>query len=357
MGHFNHSVTARKKLEAEFQSKKRGSTAFLEVKSDRKSEVKDATVEEKEEKQRLHGRKAPRCPAPKNDMPTRFSSTYFMLKELNEVAVYMNTVLVASAKESAQRLVLSPDVQKAIKEALMVIEPLHEASRVLSCEQQSKIGSVAPRFHRTKDQLEKLIPTLNCPSVIAGAKAVLKDLSEVRLPRASTPLHHIASALDPNEKELTFLQGEEEGKVKMKAAWETITRECRQVNIIQQKSLKQDASGSDEDYEAIPSESGTTLHGETVANEIKRYKAAPPRQKTSLLRWWNENKSSFPRVSQVARKYLSAMATSMPCERLFSTGGNIVTVKRTRLTDYHVSAQMFLKVNYHWIFGLPNNKK
>jgi hypothetical protein len=337
-------VTSRKRLEAEYKK----STPGTQVQgSERKSDEKE------EKKEKGDGAKTTtRCPAPKNDMPTRFSSTYHMLKELNEVAVCMNTVLISSPKATTQRLVLMPDVRTAMSEALAVIEPLHEVSTALSCELMSRIGSVAPRFHRLKEHLEKVIATIGNSDVQDGARASLQDLTEVRLPHVNTLLHRVASALDPNEKELKFLKQDTKA---IGEVWATISKECKKVKLdVHESSFVQVDAGSDDDYsveDLSGREEGTLTRGESVTNEIRRYRAAPPRYGTSLLKWWNENKSGFPHVAKVARKYLSVMATSMPCERLFSTGGNIVTVKRTRLTDYHVSAQMFLKVNYEWVFG------
>ncbi len=46
------------------------------------------------------------------------------------------------------------------------------------------------------------------------------------------------------------------------------------------------------------------------------------------LAWWRVHKISYPQLCTMARKYLCVPATSTPSERLFSTGGNIVTCTR-----------------------------
>lgn len=47
------------------------------------------------------------------------------------------------------------------------------------------------------------------------------------------------------------------------------------------------------------------------------------------LLWWREKKNKYPRLSTMARRYLAIPCTSAESERLFSTGGDIVTNKRT----------------------------
>lgn len=36
----------------------------------------------------------------------------------------------------------------------------------------------------------------------------------------------------------------------------------------------------------------------------------------TLLEWWEKNESYFPRLSQVAKKYLGVLASSVPSERV-----------------------------------------
>ncbi|CAG9839181.1 unnamed protein product [Diabrotica balteata] len=61
------------------------------------------------------------------------------------------------------------------------------------------------------------------------------------------------------------------------------------------------------------------------------------------LKWWRENKYIFPHLAEVAQERLSVIATSVPCERLFSKAGLIISDKRSRLN--HKKAKMLLFLN------------
>lgn len=63
------------------------------------------------------------------------------------------------------------------------------------------------------------------------------------------------------------------------------------------------------------------------------------------LEWWKIHEGNFLRVSQLARKYLCIPATSAPSERVFSTGGNIVTCQRATLKPDKVDKLVFLATN------------
>jgi ethanolamine utilization protein EutP (predicted NTPase) len=50
-----------------------------------------------------------------------------------------------------------------------------------------------------------------------------------------------------------------------------------------------------------------------------------PRSKTDGLEFWNENKYHFSFLSAMARDFLAVQASSVPSERAFSAGGNLVS--------------------------------
>ena len=61
--------------------------------------------------------------------------------------------------------------------------------------------------------------------------------------------------------------------------------------------------------------------------------------------WWRKNYVYYPNLAKQAREILGIPATSVPSERAFSTAGNIVNHKRSRLTTEHVNMLVFLSKN------------
>ena len=92
-----------------------------------------------------------------------------------------------------------------------------------------------------------------------------------------------------------------------------------------------------------------TLKLVQVQSELLRYKTEalisvdqPP------LHWWSTRQHLYPNVGKLAQKYLCVVATSVPSEQLFSTAGNVISVKRTALLSENVEKLSFLHDN------LPN---
>lgn len=76
----------------------------------------------------------------------------------------------------------------------------------------------------------------------------------------------------------------------------------------------------------------TTSIREAIEGEMKAYLSTPHADsEMDPLEWWKVHEGNFPRVSQLAQKYLCIPATSAPSERVFRSGGNIVTCQRATL--------------------------
>ena len=85
-----------------------------------------------------------------------------------------------------------------------------------------------------------------------------------------------------------------------------------------------------------------------IEAEIDAYRGEariPMCLKSDPLDWWKANSSRFPLLAKAARRYLSAPATSVESERVFSTCGNVYDDRRTCLTAGHLENLVLLNVN------------
>ena len=81
-------------------------------------------------------------------------------------------------------------------------------------------------------------------------------------------------------------------------------------------------------------------------SELDQYTAMEPIDPSEdPLEWWASRSSTLPKLSSLARTYLAIPATSVPCERLFSASGNIMSKKRTRLSSATFSKIVFCHAN------------
>lgn len=65
------------------------------------------------------------------------------------------------------------------------------------------------------------------------------------------------------------------------------------------------------------------------------------------LLWWKQHESKYPTLSLLAKKYLGTPASSVPCERIFSQAGQVITSKRNLLSVQHAAMYIFMKAYYN----------
>lgn len=65
-------------------------------------------------------------------------------------------------------------------------------------------------------------------------------------------------------------------------------------------------------------------------NKLHKYKNMTDKisHNQDSLVWWKYNEKIHPAISQVAKKNMSVVATSVPCKRLFSENDQVVTKKK-----------------------------
>lgn len=167
-----------------------------------------------------------------------------------------------------------------------------------------------------------------------------------------TEIWHLATILDPRFKNLaTFAELSH-------AAWHML----RELYENENAGEIQEGAGTNEthfilnDFVAFPSTLGKKRKlaeflqevGEQRyhANEVDRYYLEAPMQlDEDPLTWWKSKQTQYPNLSQIARRYLCIPCTSVPCERLFSDAGNVITKKRASLDPETVEKLMFLYEN------------
>nr|XP_054762973.1 E3 SUMO-protein ligase ZBED1-like [Lytechinus pictus] len=322
VGHFKHSVVATNALE---------------------SEQKQMGIEEHKLIQAVK---------------TRWNSTFDMLLRLKEQRWAVCRVLSNRryTNQADARVLELTDQQWRLLEGLLdSLEPFKVATTVLSGEEHTTSSVVGPFMAGILDH-HLTIGEDDLPGVQSFKRKAADELTRrfdlcpatYRGTAEASPVTPTlkASALDPRHKSMSFVAD---------STREAVISAIRE-ELPPPVPKRRRADGRDDDQ---PSTSALDFlltgtkeaaddRGEEaeVVDEVDAYlqRPAPPRATDPLL-WWRDNEDAYPRVAQLAKKYLTLPATSVPSERVFSSAGNIVNKKRSCLEPENVDLLVFLKGN------------
>lgn len=68
-------------------------------------------------------------------------------------------------------------------------------------------------------------------------------------------------------------------------------------------------------------------------------------RKKDPIAYWKEEGGQFPHLKPIAKKYMCCLCTSVPCERMFSKAGQLISDRRNRLSANKANMLMFLNQN------------
>ena len=288
----------------------------------------------------------------KQDVSTRWNSTLYMVESILE----QKMALAAYAAENSI-VQLTPTQLELAKRIVVVLSPVEEITQSISKE-TAALSVVIPNIRVLLRSWEKHhddqgIHTMK-GEMIKSLKSRFAGIEENRL-------LSIATILDPRFKDKFFASN----IIKMTMK-EMLEEEIRKIVPIEDDTSQSRQESSEvrsrpptppvpkhakkdtllNMYSEIIEDSGTS--SSNSADEFEQFLSEPlvDYKAGSPFKWWHENKARFPILAQVARRFLSGTATSVPSERLFSQAGILYEEHRNRILPKNVETLLFIKGNY-----------
>ncbi len=290
---------------------------------------------------------------------TRWNSTLYAFERLIILnpaiqmlkASLMNDISSYIRKEGEKLEALCPTIHewKIIKELVKLLRPFEEATRMLSGSKYPSIGFTYPIMHNLRERLEVDVNSFETNEATECQKAILEDM----VVRWEFPQNLClkGSFFDPRFKSLDFINSQE--------TCDQIINQLKEEYEILKQDNTDELPDKDADELTTMGSFWKKKNAKTITpikDEFQHYlnvTELPALEEYDSFLWWGTNKNQYPILHQLAMKYLSIPATSVPSERLFSDAKNLITPQRTRLDSYLINQLMFLKRNrdYVDIFG------
>ena len=284
----------------------------------------------------------------KQDVPTRWNSTFDMFDRIVEQQQAITAVLLESKHPSDRNFIVSGDTIILMESLTMVLKPLALATTMLCVEKLPSLSLVQPVLsvllkHHLAVHENDVKDVVDLKNMIArGIKIRFSDPDLVEVMNLST-------ALDPRFKLLKHLPSSDRPKV-----WSGILaamQAIQQARIVSDSSSPEPAAKRQKSDFFDVSDSSSTDGSEVgiqtaLEHELLQYQAMKEISRTdNPLEFWKVNEHKFNMLAVLARQFHCLCATSVPAERLFSKAGMIVTQKRASLAPKTVDCLCFLSQN------------
>lgn len=290
------------------------------------------------------------------EVSTRWNSTYYMLERFHELEDPIRTTMALLDKDLP---IITGEEWLLIRELVKILKPMEELTKMISGEKYITGSSVIIFTLRIMDiysemKKKSFFPiSLNVISnIIDGIKMRFGDVEKSNSLILST-------FLDPRYKNIGF-SSTQIGEEAKQLAISLLTKNIKEkINATEKKEEKDNPgpsfskttdgdifsfwTGFDEKVSKVKP-SGTANSRAII--EIQRYLEEPPLKRTECpLNWWRTNSYNFPYLSELVKQKMIPICTSVPCERLFSKSGQLLSDRRNRLSANKVKKLLFINYN------------
>lgn len=294
------------------------------------------------------------------DVATRWNSTFYMLKRFVDLEEYIKSTIAVIDKDLP---ILTQEEWKTCHQLCKVLKPFEEVTKTISGEKYATGSLVIPLSNGLKAVCQNLLKmefNKNVRLVVEKLNAsLIERFKNVELSNTLA----FCTFLDPRFKLLPFSEEYFAVNLKKKVIG-MVTSTILEMQSNKEKPTvaerETEQSGNDGNSDTDEELSVWGAFKKTVSSNVKPKSTANSQAIIEVQRylecdlvsrsknpceWWSKNKYYYPILSDIFRDMFCALATSVPCERLFSKAGQIITERRNRINSKKASMLIFLNSN------------
>ncbi|XP_041735582.1 zinc finger BED domain-containing protein 4-like [Coregonus clupeaformis] len=297
------------------------------------------------------------------EVDSRWNSSFSMLERVFD---QRESVAAALSTLDTDIIPLGSADYEVIHQCLGVLGSFNQATAELASEKRVSASKVIPLVRMLKITLEKKHGAIIHPTATQLVSNLQRELQTSCSMVETEPILALSALLDPRFKMLAFgNQGYAQEAVKL------LTSECAsliRINPDKDDTLPPSTTGSTTPSPTSPHTTSRAMEtasvsmatslskshdgglwemfdskvGETqsvqsstadAAVEVQHYLSDPYLNRVeNPMHYWEKHSKVYPHLFQLARKYLSVPASSVPCERIFTKAGDVFNKKRSCLS-------------------------
>lgn len=281
----------------------------------------------------------------KQEVPTRWNSMLYMLQRFLQLREYIYPIIL---KCSASLEMVTCKEFEILSDVVNILQPIEMVTKEIGGDSYPTCSIIIPIVRCMKNVINDYIPMTNDgknfkQNILLEIERRFHDIEKYQILAIST-------LLDPRFKKIHFEQP--------RAVSSTISY----INTLMQVANRNENSNKDFNMSTtsvtecnqtgnlwkfhdhlVVSSTATRDDPGGINVELRQYlnQSIIPRHHDPL-KYWQTVKHAYPVLFDIAKKYLSVIATSVSSERLFSKAGIIKSDARNRLTANRLNILLFL---------------
>ncbi|CAI6342938.1 unnamed protein product [Macrosiphum euphorbiae] len=287
----------------------------------------------------------------KQDVRTRWNSTLVMLERLFKLKEPV-TIVLMSLRDGQSNL--TPSQWDVVEDIIPLLQPFDKMTVELSYEKAPTISKVIPLVRGLQNTLSKKNPRTSQgkflrEQLLNNVRNRFQSLEKL-LP---IPYYANAAFLDPRSKKACFTNQQNANDAEASIISEIVGLVQNQTTVLDEAvdEAEVNESESEESLWSFLTEKVNSIQSQTTNRSnaiilVKQYLGMPYQNLScNLIQYWQHHKDVLSPLSDIALKYATIPATSVPSERIFSKTGQIMSERRNRLLPDNLDKLIFLNKN------------
>ncbi|XP_030764036.1 zinc finger BED domain-containing protein 4-like isoform X2 [Sitophilus oryzae] len=283
------------------------------------------------------------------EVPTRWNSTFYMIERILKTNEAISRTLLKVRKAPQP---LSVDELSILNDVVKVLKCFEEATKKISGGSYVTISLIIPLTFGIYNFLNAVITELDTEEGKLFCSGLIESVKKRIFPYESRNVTKIGTIIDPRFKKEGFrnpenassaaviLEQEMQGALRQKSQSQNIN--------INEPSVSQNIQTSPSLFAFLESRiSGKikSVTSDVIITRRQYLERANSAEDADPLLFWKISGNELTPMDECARKFLCIPATSVESERSFSSAGQVITDRRSKLKSTNVDKLIFLHKN------------